>query len=370
MVNSPPAQIGMRVEEVDTPALLVHLDAFDYNLDLMAKRVAAAGLQLRPHAKTHKCAEIALQQMARGAVGVCCQKVSEAEALVAGGVTDVLISNEIVDARKVERLVRLAKQARLGVCVDNLENVAALARSAAAGSVVLDVLVEVDVGGGRCGIPRDENVATFVAKVRSFPSLRFRGIHAYHGQAQHIRGQEDRRNAIRESAAKAKHVVETLDRAGIACEIVTGGGTGTYLFEQESGVYNELQPGSYIFMDADYARNDFGSEGSGFKQSLFVLTQVMSVPRPGMAVVDAGLKAVSVDSGLPLVADMAGVTYERASDDHGVLLATDQRAFQLGTKLMLTPGHCDPTVNLYDWFVGSRGGHVEALWPIARSTVS
>jgi 3-hydroxy-D-aspartate aldolase len=365
----PPAQIGMALEEVETPALIVELDTFEHNLDVMAKRVASAGLRLRPHAKTHKCSEIALQQMARGAVGVCCQKVSEAEALVAGGVLDVLITNEIVDGRKMERLARLAKSARIGVCVDHPANIEALARCAAAAGVTLDVVVEVEVGGERCGVS-PETVVALATRIKSFPSLRFRGIHAYQGRAQHIRGVQDREQAIRDSSVKARAAVESLKNAGTSCDIVTGGGTGTYMFEMGSSVYNELQPGSYIFMDADYSRNEFGTSGPGFRQSLFILTQVMSVPKPGVAIVDAGLKATSVDSGMPLVADMTDVIYERASDDHGLLAWNGERRFQLGEKLRLIPGHCDPTVNLYDWFVGVRDDRVECLWPIARGTIS
>lgn len=358
----------MAIEEIDTPALIVDLDIFEHNLDLMAKQVAASGLRLRPHAKTHKCAPIALQQVERGAVGVCCQKVSEAEALVEGGIHDVLVSNEIVDLRKIERLVRLASRARIGVCVDNAANVSDLAKAASAHGVTLDVLVEVDVGGERCGVP-PEKAAELAAKVASFPSLKFRGIHAYHGRAQHVRSDEERRRTIAASSAKARDAVAAVKKAGLACEIVTGGGTGTYTFEMESGIYNELQPGSYIFMDADYFRNEPSKDGPAFRQSLFVFTQIMSAPRAGVAVVDAGLKAIAFDSGMPLV-DMPEVTYERTADDHGVLVAKDQRQFTLGTKLKLIPGHCDPTVNLYEWFVGVRNDRVERLWPIARGTIS
>jgi 3-hydroxy-D-aspartate aldolase len=369
MDHSPPAEVGMKLEEVDTPALLVDLDAFEHNLDLMAKTVRTAGLRLRPHAKTHKCAPIALQQMARGAVGVCCQKVSEAEALVAGGVTDVLVTNEIVDPRKIVRLAKLAHDARIGVCVDDLNIVEQLGKAARAQKVVLDIYIEVDVGGERCGVPPNERLIEYSARIAAFESLRFRGIHAYQGRAQHIRSIEDRGRAIADSTSKARMAVEILARAGITCEVVTGGGTGTYDLEMQGGIYNELQPGSYIFMDADYSRNEL-SKASAFQQSLFIYTQIMSVPAPQMVVVDAGLKALSVDSGMPLVHEAPGVVYERASDDHGVLLSKQARQFHLGQKLKLVPGHCDPTVNLYDWFVGIRHERVEVLWPIARGTIS
>jgi D-serine deaminase-like pyridoxal phosphate-dependent protein len=358
-----PAAAGIPLAEVDTPALLLDLDAFERNVATMAE--ATRGLRLRPHAKSHKCPEIALRQIAAGAVGVCCQKVSEAAAMVDGGVPDVLVSNEVVGRAKLERLAALAKRARVSVCVDDAGNAGDLDDAARAAGVRLDVLVEVNVGANRCGVEPGEPALRLARAVAASRSLRFAGIHAYHGAAQHLRSVAERSAAIALAAEKARRTRELLEDEGLECESVTGAGTGSFLFEKASGVWTELQPGSYIFMDADYGRNAW--EGfPGFEQSLYIWTTAMSTPAPGRVIVDAGLKAHSFDSGNPVVAGRPGVEYIRGSDEHGVLkVASGARAPALGDKLRLVPGHCDPTVNLYDWLVCYRGERVEALWPVA-----
>ncbi|MDX1433213.1 MAG: DSD1 family PLP-dependent enzyme [Gammaproteobacteria bacterium] len=365
MTTTPPAEVGMALEDVDTPALLVELDAFERNLERMAEAARAAGVALRPHAKTHKCAIIALRQMALGAVGVCTQKVSEAEALVRGGVRDVLVSNEVVGRAKLARLAALAHEARVAVCVDDARNVADLNEAAAAAKASLEVLVEIDVGAHRCGVAPGEAALALAQQVAAAPMLRFSGLQAYQGRAQHVRDYAERKAAIDAAAALARDTAALLERNGLACPRVTGGGSGTHAFEAASGVYTELQAGSYVFMDADYARNrgQNGGPWIEFEQSLFVYTTVMSTPRAGTAVVDAGLKASSVDSGLPEVHERPGVRYVSASDEHGKL-ALEDAELELGEKLRLVPGHCDPTVNLYDWYVCVRDNRVEALWPI------
>ena len=366
-----PAEIGMPLAEVDTPALLLDLDAFERNLDRMDAALAGSTISLRPHAKSHKCPEIALRQIKRGAVGVCCQKVSEAEAMVDGGVADVLIANEVVGGTKLKRLVALAKRARVAVCADDPGNVAALDEAARAAGVKLDVLVEINVGANRCGVEPGEPSLRLAQAISHSRNLRFAGLQAYQGAAQHLRKVEDRRAAIEAACARVRETTELLEDARIKCDKVTGAGTGTFLFEAMSGVYHELQAGSYIFMDADYAKNDWTESGiPRFEHSLFVWTTVMSSPAPERAVVDAGLKASSVDSGMPRVAEVEGVEYVKASDEHGVLKLGDKARLALGDKLKLIPGHCDPTVNLYDHYVCVRGGKVEALWPItARGAV-
>ncbi len=362
-----PARVGMTLADVDTPALLIDLDAYERNLNKMQSFADGAGLQLRPHAKTHKCAVIAGQQMALGAVGVCCQKVSEAEALVYAGVNDVFVSNEVIGAPKLERLAAMAKLARVSVCVDDADNVDDLSRVADRYGVALDVLVEIDVGAGRCGVATAEQAAKLARQVTAATGLRFQGLQAYQGAAQHIRAHDARRAAIEQAATQVVNTRRRLEDEGLDCEIISGAGTGTFAFEAQSGVYTELQCGSYIFMDADYGRNrtETGGYFHDFENSLFVLTTVMSNSRPGVAVVDAGLKAVSVDSGLPLVHGMESVAYVGVSDEHGQLDTTraDERV-RLGDKLKLIPGHCDPTVNLYDWYVGYRRDRVESVWPI------
>src|SRR5215470_13439194 len=368
-MTRPPADVGMTADQIDTPALLVDLDAYERNLDRMARFVAGQPVRLRPHAKTHKCPVIALHQIARGAVGSCCQKVSEAEAMVAGGVRNVLVSNEIVERRKIERLVALARQAEVAVCVDDSRNVDDLDTAARAAGVRLAVLVEIDVGNLRCGVPPGEPVVALGKHVASKRGLRFAGLQAYYGRAQHINDVEQRRAAIETCIADVRHTVDLLKRQGLVCEMVSGAGTGSYRWEAASGVYNEVQAGSYCFMDVEYGLVEgFPRE---FRQSLFVLATVMSHPAPDRAVVDAGLKALSVDKGMPRVHGLADVEFQRASDEHGVLrVGEGARALGLGDRVWLIPGHCDPTINLYDWYVAVRGGRVEALWPItARGAV-
>ncbi|MSO54704.1 MAG: DSD1 family PLP-dependent enzyme [Rhodospirillales bacterium] len=368
MTTRPPAQVGQAIDAIDTPALLIDLDAFERNLKRMADHAAKAGVRLRPHAKTHKCAVIARRQMALGAVGVCCQTVGEAEAMVFGGVTDVLVSNEIVEPSKIARLAGLARQADIATCVDSSATIEALGAAARAAGAQLRVLVEVEVGGNRCGAEPGRPTLELARTIAATPGLVFGGLHAYHGRAQHIRSFAERKGEADSAVAKAKATKELLEANGLPCELVTGAGTGTYRFEPMSGVYNELQAGSYVFMDADYGRNlnDDGALFADFENSLFVLATVISTPTGDRAVVNAGLKASSVDSGMPTVADFSDVTYVGASDEHGRLdLSKTNRRLRVGERIKLIPGHCDPTVNLYDWFVCLRGDRIESLWPIA-----
>ena len=366
MALPPPAEIGLPLEQVDTPALIVDLDAFERNLAKMARVIDAAGVRVRPHAKTHRSAVVAMKQMALGAVGVCCQKVSEAEAMVLGGVSNVLVSNEVAGRRKLERLAALARHARVAVCVDDAENVEELNRAADAFGASLDVLVEIDVGANRCGVAPGEAALDLAVRIAAAGSLRFAGLQAYQGRAQHIRVFEERRAAIDSAVQATGATVELLAEAGLACETVAGAGTGTHGFEAASGVYNELQPGSYVFMDADYARNlkQDGQPNDEFEHALFVQATVMSTPTRERACVDAGLKAFSVDSGMPTAWGHENLEFVRASDEHGVLDVAPGANIGRGAKLLFVPGHCDPTVNLHDWYVGVRDGRVEAIWPI------
>jgi len=372
MPLAPPARSGQNLQDVDTPALVLELGAFERNLARMSESVAGHGVRVRAHAKTHKCPEIAKRQIAAGATGICCQKVSEAEAMVDGGVNDVLVSNEVVGTAKLARLAQLAKRARIGVCADDATNVRALEEAGAGAGATIEVYVEVDVGMRRCGVAPGAAALELARAIAACPHLRFAGIQAYHGRAQHLRTLAERRTAIERAASAANATRRLIESAGIACPTLTGAGTGSYMFEIELGAYDEIQPGSYIFMDADYARNEWGPPLPRFEHSLFVLTTVMSRPTAERAVVDAGLKASSVDSGMPLVWERPGLQVVRVADEHGVIeSAGGTAAPALGEKLLLVPGHCDPTVNLYDWFVCLRGGRVEALWPItARGAVA
>jgi len=373
MTTRPPAEIGMSLDEVDTPALVIDLDAFERNLRRLAARVQGTGVRLRPHAKTHKCPIIALQQIELGAVGVCVQKVSEAEAMVYGGVRDVLVTNEVVGRQKLRHLMALAHIARIGVCVDDPAQIADLEAAAGEAGVALPVHVEINMGGNRCGVEPGAPALDLARRIGDTRHLRFAGLQAYHGSAQHLRGWAERQQAIKGAAEKAAATRDLLAANGIACPNITGAGTGTFEFEAAGGVYTELQCGSYIFMDADYGRNldPDGAPTQAFEPSLFVWATVMSRPAAERAIVDAGLKALAFDSGPPVVWDEPAAIYERASDEHGRLaIATATNRLNLGDKLRLVPGHCDPTVNLYDWYVGIRGDRVESLWPItARGAV-
>ena len=365
---APPARVGDPVDEVDTPALLVDLDAFERNLDRMAERARALGVRLRPHAKTHKSPEVAKRQIVRGAVGVCVQKVAEAVAMVSGGVGDVFVSNEVVGRAKLERLAALARRARIAVCVDDAGNAADLSRAVVAAGSTIQVFVEVDVGGARCGIAPGLPAADLALAVSALPGLAFAGLHAYHGSAQHLRTEAERRVAIGRACERAADTRDRIRASGLDVPLITGAGTGTFEIEGASGVYGEIQAGSYVFMDVDYARNQPGEDSvfGRFEHSLFILSMVMSQPLPGRAVCDAGHKASSSDSGLPRVADHPGATYVGASDEHGVIAIDPPGSGpRLGDRIRLIPGHCDPTVNLHDWLVGIRGGRVECLWPVS-----
>jgi D-serine deaminase-like pyridoxal phosphate-dependent protein len=363
---------GDRLQDVDTPALLLDLDVFGANLERMRDAASARSVRLRPHAKSHKCTEIARRQIAAGAVGICCQKVGEAEVFLAAGIGDVLITNEVVGERKLRRLAKLAAHhpdARLGVCVDDANVLAHLDAACAAEDARLDLYVEIDVGQNRCGVAAPADAVDLARAVAVSPRFTFMGLHAYAGGAQHVRPVSERRAAIEMAARRADDARAALDAAGLRCEIITGGGTGTFIYEAASGVYNEVQPGSYVFMDTDYARNERDPRAPRFDHSLFVLTTVMSA-RGDRATLDAGLKAFSTDSGLPAAA-FDGWKVSNISDEHTVLHRIGPvPSLALGEKVLLIPSHCDPTVNLHDSLVAVRRGVVEAVWAVdARGAV-
>jgi D-serine deaminase-like pyridoxal phosphate-dependent protein len=359
------ARPGDSVTAIDTPALVLDLDAFERNLQRMAAAVAGSGVRLRPHAKSHKCPEIARRQIALGAVGICCQKVSEAAVFVESGIQDVLITNEVFGDAKVRHVVELAREARIGVLVDDVRQVQALSGAARAGDQPLDVYVEVNVGGNRCGVAPGAAAVQLARQVAASSPLRFAGLQCYHGGAQHMRTPQARAEAIQAATEAARTSVRAIEASGLKVERVTGAGTGSFAHERDSGVFNELQAGSYVFMDRDYGENQIGPNDVGFEHALFVRCTVMSRPNSAVAIVDAGLKASSVDSGMPGVWQRPDLRFIKAADEHGVITTPDATAVSLGDTLMLVPGHCDPTVNLYDELICVRSGVVEAIWPIA-----
>jgi D-serine deaminase-like pyridoxal phosphate-dependent protein len=377
----PAARVGDSVDAIDTPALVIDLDAMDRNLAAMAGFARAHGMRLRPHAKMHKCAAIAKLQIAAGAVGVCVQKVSEAEALADAGITDIYISNEVIAEAKLARVAALAGRVKLAMAVDSALGVQRLADALKAAGTRLDVFVEIDVGQGRCGVaPAAAGALAHQVVSHGLPDrgMRFAGLQAYHGRAQHLRGAAEREAAIRHAVALVRAAQASVTSAGMACPLVTGAGTGSFVFEAASAVYGELQAGSYLFMDADYAANEPAPHAPRFEHALFVKSQVMS-RGASHAVVDAGHKSHAIDSGLPRVWSpgglASGLDFTNGGDEHGILLARSGVAWpELGATVWLVPGHCDPTVNLHAHFVGVRGGlttgTVAHVWPIdARGCV-
>ena len=302
------------------------------------------------------------------ACGVCCQKVSEAEAFVRGGIKDVLVSNQVRDPIKIDRLARLPLLgARAICCVDDIDNVVELSSAASKHGTTIECLVEIDCGAGRCGVTETSDVVEIATAIDQSPGLKFAGIQAYQGAMQHLDAYDDRKAKIDAVVIMVREAINALAEQGLECDIVGGGGTGSYYFEGNSGVFNELQCGSYAFMDADYGRI-LDQEGRRIDQgewenSLFILTSIMSHAKNDKAVCDAGLKAQSVDSGLPVVYGRDDVEYIKCSDEHGVI-DDPAGALKVNEKLKLVPGHCDPTCNVHDWYVGVRNGRVETLWPV------
>ncbi|WP_041388982.1 DSD1 family PLP-dependent enzyme [Polaromonas sp. JS666] len=363
--------IGKPVTEVDTPALVIDLDAMKRNLGRMAEFAKKHSIRWRPHAKMHKSASLAKLQIKAGAVGVCVQKTAEAEAMVAGGVYDVYISNEVIAPAKLARVAALTQKVaphsgKLAIAVDSTQGVNRLAqamneaRASSGVSTIIDVFVEIDVGQGRCGVEPGAAAVTLALEIRKHPALHFAGLQAYHGKAQHIRSAQERRDAIAQAAAAVQRTRDLIEAQGITVGLVTGGGTGSFVLEAASGVYGELQASSFMFMDVDYAKNERDPAQPQFEHALFVKTQVIST-RSGHAVCDAGHKSHAIDSGLPLVHTLDGedaLEYFNGGDEHGILrpAAGGTRLPGLGHILWLIPGHCDPTVNLHDVMIAVGGG--------------
>ncbi len=365
-----PAKPGMDEKDIQTPCLILDLDALERNIKKMGDYAKAHGMRHRSHGKMHKSVDVQkLQEKLGGAIGVCCQKVSEAEVFVRGGIKDVLVSNQVRDPRKIDRLAQLPKLgSNIIVCVDDVDNVAELSAAAKKHGTNLGVFIEIDCGAGRCGVTTTEAVVKIAKTIDAAEGLTFKGIQAYQGAMQHLDSYADRKAKLDTAIAMVKDAVEGLKKVGLEPELVSGGGTGSYYFESNSGVYNELQCGSYAFMDADYGRihdKDGKRIDQGeWENALFILTSVMSHAKADKAIVDAGLKAQSVDSGLPFVYGRDDVKYVKCSDEHGVV-EDPKGVLKVNDKLRLVPGHCDPTCNVHDWYVGVRGGKVECVWPVS-----
>jgi D-serine deaminase-like pyridoxal phosphate-dependent protein len=355
--------------KLNTPALLLDLDALEVNIAAMAAHTKAAGINLRPHSKGAKSIEIGRRQMAAGAVGICCTTIGEAEVIAGGGIEGVLITSPVVTPVMIERLVALDGKAKgLMVVADNPANVDALARAAQAAGKPISVIVEFDVGQGRTGVPTLEGVVALARRVKESAHLRFAGIQAYYGHLQHIPGFAERRAACNAQIERVRPLLAKLAAEGLAAGIVTGGGTGTFDIDPSGGVYTEVQPGSYPFMDREYTEIDMtANRASPFKAALFVQATVVSANREGFAVVNAGYKSFATEGGVATVATprLTASKYKLMGDEHGgVDYDPKGGGLKLGDAVEFLVPHCDPTINLYDRYHCVRADTLVDIWPV------
>jgi D-serine deaminase-like pyridoxal phosphate-dependent protein len=352
---------ALRIEELDTPCLIVDLDVFESNLRLCMDRLAA--VRVRPHLKTAKSPEVARLLLDAGAGGICVAKLSEAEVMLAGGIDDVLITTELAGPIKAARLARLVSSwpdARVRVVVDSWAGASAID---AALPRVLEALIDVNVGQERCGIAPEE-VLALAERLKELARLRVVGLQGYEGNLQHVRDPVERRRLCDDSMQRLARAVMDLRAAGHVVDTVTTGGTGTAEFCAAHEAVTEVQPGSFIFMDADY----LDTAGVPYQPALAAVATVISRPTPDRAVIDAGLKTLSDDSGPARLADARGWSYRHAGDEHGTLTPTGEpqrRELSVGDRVTLLPSHIDTTVNLHDAMHAHRDGQIEAVWAIA-----
>ncbi len=347
----------MRAEQLETPALVVDMDALEENNRAMRRLLEGTGIALRPHYKSHKCPYLARLQIREGAKGITCAKLGEAEDLVLEGIEDILIANQIVDPAKIARLAVLAKRCRLAVCVDDTDNVRALSSAAEAVGAILHCLVEYDVGMRRCGARTNEAFLALAKAVEAAPGLQFEGIQAYAGNLSH---EEDRAVRLREAEAvegRLRGLVAFLAENGVIVREVSGVSTGTVEFKRRGSVYTEIQAGSYLFMDAAYARLD-----PGFRHALYVYATVVSTSG-GRVVTDAGMKSCATDQGAP-VYEAYPTAVVSMSEEHAAFDAAPEEPCRIGQRLRAIPGHGCTTVNLYDKIHLMRGGVIEACVPV------
>ena len=361
-------QQGSR-RSLNTPALVLDLEMLDRNIAEMAAFAKAHGVALRPHSKTHKSADIARRQIAAGALGVCCAKLGEAEALAEQGIESLHITSPVVTPQAIDRLVALnAKVSGLMLVVDHPANADALAAAATKAGKPLAVVIDIDPGIHRTGVASPDDCVALVTKVASLKSLRYAGIQFYCGSHQHIKDFAERKASIEERTAYLKGIIDRLVVAGLKPGIVTGSGTGTHYIDAKAGVFTELQVGSYVFMDHDYAVCDLrGLDKPTFEQALQIDARVVSANTPGMVTVDAGLKAMATEKGPPMILEGAveGSTTRFMGDEHLAVIAPQgQAAPALAEQVVLVPPHCDPTVNMYESYHVVKGDTLIDIWPV------
>jgi 3-hydroxy-D-aspartate aldolase len=352
---------------LDTPALVLDLDAFDHNVATMAALASERSIGLRPHAKTHKSVEIGRRQIEAGAVGLCCAKLGEAEVLAGGGLGRLLLTSP-VQGDKITRLLALnAKTSDLAVVLDHPDNAKELADAASAAGQVLSVLIDVDVGTQRCGVASAAAAVEIGELIADRRSLRFRGVQGYAGQVQHVADYAERRQRSHAALARLGQVRDALAQIGLVSEIVTGGGTGTHDIDHELGFMTDLQVGSYVFSDVEYDRVAMSAdEPRRFRNALFVHSRIVSANHPGLATTDAGSKSFAMDGPPPEIFAGApeGATYGRFGDEFGRVVLPDEARLRRGDLIVCIVPHCDPTVNLYDHYHCVRGDRLVDLWPV------
>ncbi len=347
----------IKKEQIETPALLIDMDALEANIKKASDFLADKKAKLRPHFKTHKSVIISHMQIDAGAKGMTCAKLGEAEVLAEGGIKDILIANQIADPRKLARLAGLAKNTRMTICVDDPRNVDDLSEAASAYGSTIYVLIEIDVGMGRCGVNTKEETLALAKRINESKGLVFEGFQAYAGNLQHNPSREVREKGVEAAIAKVGAIKEYVEANGLPVKEISGGGTGTYNITGDNTIWTEIQAGSYVFMDTDYEQ-----VGLGFEQSLTVLTTVIH-KRPGYAVTDAGQKVCCRTVGPPHIKGYPGL-FANLSEEHGTI-KDEKDELSYRQIIEYIPSHCCTTVNLHDNYYCARNGLLESVWPVS-----
>ena len=355
--------IGRHKTELDTPALLIELDKMETNIQKMANYFSTVSAELRPHLKTHKTPIIAHKQIEAGAIGITCAKLGEAAAVIHAGIRDVLIANQIVGTQKIARLINLAKHSEIMVAVDNAENVQAISEAATAKGVTIRILVEVNIGMNRCGVEPGQPTLALAHQICKSPNLKFEGLMGYEGHTVAKPDRTERETATREAMQRLVEAKHYLKKHSVEVSIMSGGGTGTFDITGSIPEMTEVQAGSYVFMDSTY-RNVEGV-GEKFDNALSVLATVVSRPEQNRIIVDAGLKVLTKEFGIPQPTGVAGLEMTGLSEEHGkILVSNGDVSLKPGDKLEILPTHCCTTVNLHDRYYGIRNEIVESVWEI------
>ena len=358
------------LDALPSPALIVDLETMERNLERMASHLGARGVGLRPHAKMHKCPEVARRQLARGAIGICTAKLAEAEVMRAAGIESILITSPVVAPAAIARLVALAVSSRdVRVVVDDADVVRRLGAAARARGIELRVLIDLDPDMGRTGIARGAPALALARTIADTAGVQLTGLQQYAGQLMHLADAKVRAERSRAAIAAGLETRDLITADGHALEVFTGGGTGTFDIDCEVAGVTDLQCGSYVFMDEEYAVIGHGNAArfEVFEPALFVLVTAISQPRRGLITVDGGYKSFASDTVKPVAADLPGIRYHFGGDEHGILqLGEEAPTLRIGDRLRMVTPHCDPTINLYDWiYPVAADGRVHELWPIA-----